>query len=127
MPLFSSNRANFETHTMPTFGRVWYNAGMPTEIQLSTIAFQSGHATLQVFEGTNHLVAAGINAQWHYDNNQRQDFHIWNTAFGHEDNAPQTYAGNPHRAALSNWLMVVHGVAPNTLVLLHLPDFCGFD
>lgn len=96
---------------------------MPTEIELSTIPFQKGRAQLQVFQDTTHLIAYGLNAQWDYDGH-RQDLHIWNTAFGFETDAEQSYIGNKHRKALSQWLLD-QGVAPDTLVLVQSLDFCG--
>lgn len=97
---------------------------MSTEIELSTIPFQAGSAQLQVFQDTTHLIAYGLDAQWDYDG-QRQDLHIWNTAFGFEPNADTNYERNKQRRALSQWLLD-QGVAPNTLVLVQCEDFsCG--
>lgn len=97
---------------------------MPTEIELSTIPFQSGRAQLQVFQDTTPIIAYGLNAQWDYDG-QRRDLHIWNTAFGFEPDADTNYAHNKQRRALSQWLLD-QSVIPNTLVLLQCVDFsCG--
>jgi hypothetical protein len=93
-------------------------------IEKSTIPFQGGHAKLDVFQDTTSLVVYGLNAQWNYDNNC-QDLHIWNTAFGFEQNAEEEYTGNKHRQALSTWLMREHNVAPDTLVLVQSVGFSG--